>query len=107
MKNSELDVHQFFLCSCGCDALLAHKCVLVDEDPSTAELFLSMWNRGNGKVANKLSWRARVQWVLRALWTGDPYGDEVILTKDTALELRDWLTAQYDQPTVSTQEILP
>ena len=94
--NEPDDAHQFFLCDCCCDALLLSKVTLVDDEPDTEELFISIWSRGNGYVANKLPLKERIRWAFRMLWNGNPYGDEVTLSKEKVLQLRDWLTQHYD-----------
>lgn len=69
----------FFECSCFSHAM--HVSKFKEEE----EIYISVWERGinNGKLS---VWQ-RIRYAFKIIKDGKPYGDEVVLSKNTSLRL--------------------
>jgi len=68
---------EYYECDCGCTILR------VEYDDEIGEFYFSTY-RGKG---DKLLWLYRIKAILHIIKYGEPYGDEVVLNKDTAKRL--------------------
>lgn len=76
---------KFFVCSCRSHAL--HLMKFKNED----ECYVSIWLNGH----EDLGWKYKLRQIWQILKTGKPYGDEVVLTKDSALQLSKFVETLY------------
>jgi len=68
---------EYYECDCGCTILR------VEYDEDTKEFYFSTY-RGKG---DKLPWLYRIKAILNIIKNGEPYGDEVILSKENVKRL--------------------
>lgn len=81
MDNKE----KFIFCECGGDLLVATWYKWDDKDQ---DINLAIFNQRNHP---KYGFWYRIKYVLKVLWTGEPYDDLIIMRKEKAAELRDFL----------------
>lgn len=79
MRRPESEV-KFFECSCSSELLSVDK---FDDEP---EIYMSIWYRG---VPRPMSWRDKFRYCWRIITHGSPYGDQIVLSKETATDLAD------------------
>lgn len=79
MKNNESN--KFLLCECSCEILLVSK----DED----DINLSIYSIGNFTSNPNIFQRLKYYWY--HLTTGKQYDDQIVLSKEKAIELYEWL----------------
>lgn len=89
-KEPSIRSSETFECPCGSEALVAEK--YSDEE----EIYLSIWFRGVG-AAKPLDWKGRLRYCWRILTKGSPYGDQLILTPETAVRLSNFLKVDNKQ----------
>lgn len=77
---------EYYECDCGCTILR------VEYDEDIGEFFFSTYR---GKE-DKLPWRYRIQSIIQIIRNGEPYGDEVVLNKDTAKRLVNYIKKKID-----------
>lgn len=80
MKNDK-----FFPCSCHGHAL--HIMKFEDEE----ECYASIWISGHQNP----NWKYKLRQIWRIIKTGTPYGDEVVLSKEEALNLSKHINSLY------------
>ena len=80
-KDNELHI------TCSCHTHELH----FEKDDELSVWFVSFWQRG---YAVETSWRYRLRCIWHILKTGRPYGDEVVLDKESIKELKDYLDEQ-------------
>jgi len=71
-----------FICSCGSEGITIEK--FSDED----ELYLSVWERG---FSYPMTWIQRLKHIWQILRNGKLYGDQLVLSPDTARALANKL----------------
>ncbi len=49
---------------------------------------ITIWQRGRNGV---LSWQNRIRWIWEIIKTGNPWGDDIMLTKEDALKLANYI----------------
>ena len=76
--------NKFFKCECGSHAI---DVTTFDDEP---EVYICMWDQGS-KDDHRLSLWERFRWSWKILLTGKPYQDNVILSKNKAKELGEYL----------------
>ena len=79
MKSRE----KFIKCSCYGEGMLLTK--FGDEE----EIYVSYWREGMNPV--KLTWWMRLKLCYLALFKGNYYNDQLILSKESAKELAEWI----------------
>lgn len=83
---------KFVKCSCCCSGLLVEVETdyydLPAAEPDTT-LNISLFQRCG--YDEKLSWSRRIRFLWHILRTGRPWSDHVIVKKEEAIELADWL----------------
>ena len=77
------DKEKFIKCSCHGEGMLLTK--FDDEE----EIYVSFWREGLDPV--KLTWRMRLKLCYLALFKGNYYEDQLILSKEAAKELSEWI----------------
>ena len=77
------DQEKFIKCSCHGEGMLLAK--FDDEE----ELYVSFWREGINPV--KLTWWMRLKLCYLALFKGNYYDDQLILSKESAKELGEWI----------------
>lgn len=73
-------------CSCSGEAIEVQYWGDVDN-----EFYIAYWNEG---FKRPLKWRERLRWCWRILRTGDPWADRVIVNKEQAKRIAEFLN-QY------------
>jgi hypothetical protein len=74
---------KFIKCDCHSEF------IRLDYDSDFEHFDLSIWAL---QASSKPGWRTKLRWIWRILTKGSPYGDQVIIDKDKAKELADYLT---------------
>lgn len=74
MHNTESNT-AYFQCSCSSEMLSIEK--FTDEP----EIYMSIWYRG---AQAPMRWRDKIRYCWRIITEGSPYGDQLVLDKDTA-----------------------
>ena len=87
MKSRE----KFIKCSCHGEGMLLTK--FDDEE----ELYVSFWREGINPV--KLTWWMRLKLCYLALFKGNYYEDQLILSKEEAMKLSLWIQNEHDHVT--------
>ncbi len=87
MNEPSTNKELFLKCTCHGEALQIEYEVdkRWNED---GEYWVSLWERGFDGI---LCWRERLRWVWNILKTGKPFSDHVILSKQDAIKLRDFI----------------
>lgn len=93
MKSRE----KFIKCSCHSEGVLLTK--FDDEE----ELYVSFWREGLNPV--KLTWWMRLKLCWMALTKGNYYDDQLILSKEKAMELSLWIQTEHDDVTEWVREM--
>lgn len=70
----------FIKCECSSHALE------VVNDPENSEYSIAIWNYGNYSQA-PFSWKERLRWCWRIIYTGNPWADSVILNEAGKMKL--------------------
>ena len=91
------DREKFIQCDCWGEGLLITK--FDDEE----EMYLSYWCQGINPV--KLSWKMRLKLCWMALTKGNVYDDQVVLSKEKAMELALWIQNEHDHITEWVREM--
>lgn len=73
---------KFIMCSCHGEG------VLLQNFPNEDLLYMSMFYIGK---SYKLSWIERIKYVLKVLWTGERFADQLVLSKQETADLVDHL----------------
>ena len=82
------DKEKFLKCDCHGEGMLVTK---FDDEPV---FYFSYWRQGLDPV--KLTWWMRLKLCWMVLVKGNYYEDEIILNKETATELADWIKENND-----------
>ena len=77
-----MEKEKFISCECYSEF------VRVAYDKEFDHFDLSIWTQPSMKP----SWKTKLGWIWRIIKHGSPYGDQVILNKDKAKELAEYLT---------------
>ena len=77
------DKQKFIQCDCYGEGLL------ITHHDDEEELYFSYWRQGINPM--KLSWWMRLKLCWLALTKGNYYDDQIVLTKQKAMELASWL----------------
>jgi hypothetical protein len=77
------DKQKFIQCDCYGEGLL------ITKFDGEEELYFSYWRQGIDPI--KLSWWMRLKLCWMALTKGNYYEDQVILSKEKAMELASWI----------------
>ena len=93
MKSRE----KFIKCSCHGEGMLLTK--FDDEE----EIYVSFWREGINPV--KLTWWMRLKLCYLALFKGNYYEDQLILSKEEAMELSLWIQNEHDHVTEWVREM--
>ena len=88
MKNEK-----FFICSCYSHAL----CLMKFKEEE--ECYVSIWISGHQSIG----WRYKLRQIWRIIKTGTPYGDEVVLSKEEALNLSKHINKLYAEPRTASR----
>lgn len=81
-EKEEPNIEKLFVCSCGAEALS------VEYIPEDEEFYVSIWYLGRRRP---LSIRERFRYCWQILLKGEPYGDQIILDKETAKAMKEEL----------------
>jgi len=60
----------------------------LEYNKATNDIEVSLWNLGS--VGRVLDWKQRFRWILRIIWTGNPWADMVILSDDKFKDIINW-----------------
>jgi len=86
-----MNIHRKFLkCECSSHALE------VEYDEEYGQYSIATWHYGN--FTRPFSFKEKIRWCWRILWTGNPWADSVILSKKTKLELIEFLKEKGESP---------
>lgn len=78
------EIIKYFRCSCGSEVMV------VDIDKEYDLVYISIYEQYNSK---NTFWN-KLRHIWRILWYGNPWGDEIVLTKEDAIELGNFLTTE-------------
>ena len=70
-------------CACSAEAI-----EIQYWDDDDLEFYFAIWNVG---FKRPLCWRERLRWCWRVLRTGDPWGDSIIVRKEQAKRIADFI----------------
>jgi hypothetical protein len=62
--------------------------IRMDYDPELAQFDMSIWTL---QASSAPSWKTKLRWIWRIIIHNSPYGDQVVINKDKAKELADYL----------------
>ncbi len=84
MKNLESE-SLFVKCQCSTHCLeIQHF-----NDETDSGFYMTFWNAyRNGKI---LSWKNRFRWIWRIFVTGNPWSDGIVIDKDQALNISEYI----------------
>lgn len=77
MKQEE-PKQEYYQCECSTHA------IHITKYPDDSVFYISIWERGKNNVT---TWAHRLCHIWKIIKTGEPYGDEVVLSKKTATAL--------------------
>lgn len=87
----------FIKCDCGTEFLhLQH-----DNEDGWKSFYLSFWQYGSPST---ISFFQRIKWAWKVLTKGNLYGDQLILSEKSALELKDYI--QKNLPLAQEEKII-
>lgn len=98
MRTFHPDVEEFISCDCHGDGLL-----LGHMDDSDDFVYVALWSRNPGPTG----WGHRLHHIWHILRHGDPYGDEVVLSRGSVERLRKFCDCAlehgvYGRPWITT-----
>ena len=64
---------------------------MIETDKELNMLFLSIWEQGY-REDNTMSWKQRLRYMWQILIKGKPYGDQIVLDRESCLILSKFLT---------------
>lgn len=76
-------------CECGSEAIHINS----DNDPDYTYIDLSIWHYGSD---NGLGFWQKIRYIWKILTKGKPYGDQICLSKEKAMELGKYLVSLSD-----------
>jgi hypothetical protein len=62
--------------------------IRLDYDPDFVSFDMSIWTL---EASSTPSWKTKLRWIWRIITNNSPYGDQVVINKDKAKELADYL----------------
>ena len=77
-----MEKEKFIVCDCHSEF------VRLIYDKEFEQFDLSIWTQ----TSSKPTWKNKLRWIWRIIKDGTPYGDQIILNKDKAKELAEYLT---------------
>ena len=89
------DQEKFIKCTCHGEGMLVTK---FDDGE---EVCISFWQEGINPV--KLTWRMRLKLCYLALFKGNYYDDQLVLSKEEARQLCTWIQDEYDMDAVERE----
>ena len=81
--SSDKDNCIFIKCACEGEGMS------VNYDPKDNYYYFSYWSYGLSN--RKMSWRQKIRYCWEVLWHGKPFNDELMLTRDQAIRLENFL----------------
>ena len=67
-------------CDCGSEVLR------IEYDDETKEFYIGVY-----QLIKQYSWRDKLHYIWQILRKGEPYGDQICLRKNSALELKEYI----------------
>ena len=86
---------KFIKCSCHGEGMLLTKF------DGEEEIYVSFWREGINPV--KLTWWMRLKLCYLALFKGNYYDDQLVLSKEEARQLCTWIQDEYDMDAVERE----
>jgi hypothetical protein len=81
-QHSKKSNEKFIKCDCHGEF------IRLDYDPDFASFDMSIWTL---EASSTPSWKTKFRWIWRIITHNSPYGDQVVINKDKAKELADYL----------------
>lgn len=88
---------KFIKCSCHGEGMLLTKF------DGEEEIYVSFWRQGINPL--KLTWWMRLKLCYLALFKGNYYDDQLVLSKEEAMKLSLWVQDEYDHVTEWVREM--
>jgi len=79
----------YIKCDCHGEVLEIQAYDYSDTHPNDTGFYMSMWRMSSD--SHKMSWRERFRWCWQILRTGDPWNDYIMLTKENAKKVSQYI----------------